>query len=335
MMRARGVAALVVVGICLAAQVAAAQTGSFYRVNLRAADGRFFAAEWGGERELIANRTSAGPWEEFVLQDMTGGELMSGDTVRLRAQNGKYVTSENGTLTATRSAGGQWETFLIFKQNWASGPILSNSSIYLVDYNGWYINVTPGTGAVGHSAFASATTTFPLTLRSRWVTDPSPLDPAWSQAGTPTYSVVNLRSSNGLFYVVENTASEIAATSVSAGQWARFVMIDASGGSLVSGDIVRLRTADGSWVFAQNGNLYGGAAGGKERVFRVYKSNGGTGVINTGELVSLHAFDGRWWVADQGGGGRMYADRSAIGPWEKFTLTRVSTSTSDPSPLNP
>src|SRR5690606_28164379 len=104
-------------------------------------------------------------------------------------------------------------------------------------------------------------------------------------------------------------------------------------GALVSGDTVRLRTADGSWVFAWNGNLYAGAAGGKERVFRVYKSNGGTGVINSGELVSLQAFDGRWWVADGGGGGSMYADRTAIGLWEKFTLTTLSTHSADPSPL--
>lgn len=329
-MRIRGLSALVVAGISLAAQVAAAQTGSFYRVNIRAPDGRFFAAEWGGERELIADRAAAGPWEEFVLQDMTGGELLSGDTVRLRAQNGKYVSSDEG-LVADRLSPGQWETFLIFKANWQSGQIRTDDYFYLVDYQGSYVNIW-GDGEVGYSMWASASTTLRIILRNRLVTDPSPLDPAWVNAGTPGYSVVTLRASTNQT-VVYDTWHHIVANGVSAGVLERFVLIDTSGGALVAGDIVRLRARDASWVLAVSGHVTAAYNKGKQRVFRIYKSNGGGGVINSGELVSLHAYDGRWWVAEGGGGGNVNANRTSIGPWEKFTLQTISTHASDPSPL--
>jgi hypothetical protein len=79
-------------------------------VTLKAgANGKYVTAENAGAWWLIANRASAGAWEQFDLVSNSDG------TISLRAGiNGKYVTAEAGgaaPLIANRSSAGSWEKF--------------------------------------------------------------------------------------------------------------------------------------------------------------------------------------------------------------------------------
>lgn len=83
-------------------------------MNIKAANGCFVCAEQGGgihSSEAIAlraNRTVAGPWEEFNLINNIDG------SISLQTVNGNYITAElNGTLSTAAVAIGEWEKFHI------------------------------------------------------------------------------------------------------------------------------------------------------------------------------------------------------------------------------
>jgi hypothetical protein len=60
------------------------------RIHLRAANGKYVAAEDGGGRELVANRPSAGPWETFTIVEGEGAAVM------LKTDNGRFVRVQPG-----------------------------------------------------------------------------------------------------------------------------------------------------------------------------------------------------------------------------------------------
>jgi hypothetical protein len=72
--------------------------GGTGRVRLRAANGKFVAAEDGGGRELVANRTAPGPWEEFQIA------LIGDDSVAIKTSNGRYVSADSGGPGVVRAA---------------------------------------------------------------------------------------------------------------------------------------------------------------------------------------------------------------------------------------
>jgi hypothetical protein len=77
------------------------------QIAIQCFNGSYFCAEGGGGRELVANRSAAGPWETFASVDL-------GDAnIALRANNGQYVRADpkKRILVADRSAIGPWETF--------------------------------------------------------------------------------------------------------------------------------------------------------------------------------------------------------------------------------
>jgi hypothetical protein len=100
-------------------------------VSLKSWNGFFVAAELGpGSEPLVkADRGSAGPWETFVLHDLNGGSLMSGDQVTFRTtvpnpnldNERVYLQAEaNGEpedarLLAAGRQEGPYETFVIAK----------------------------------------------------------------------------------------------------------------------------------------------------------------------------------------------------------------------------
>jgi hypothetical protein len=156
-------------------------TGAIYIVNLRASNGQFVVAEYGGGREVKADRNAAGDWERFVVIDLNGGELVSGDKVRLRAQNGKFVVAENGMMKANRDVASTWETFTITKVA-GSGTVRSNDKINLRAWDGRYVVAERGGGkeVKADRAKAAEWEAFTITVRSRLATDPSPLGTTWS-----------------------------------------------------------------------------------------------------------------------------------------------------------
>ncbi|AKU98698.1 PPOD2 peroxidase-like [Labilithrix luteola] len=161
-------------------------TGSVYILNFRAYNGQFVVAEWGGGREVKADRNAAGDWERFVVIDLNGGDLVSGDKVHVRAQNKKYVVAENGMVKANRDAAGTWETFTITKVG-GSGPLHSNDKINLRAWDGRYVVAERGGGAEvkADRTKAAEWETFTVTVRNRLTTDPSPLGTTWSPSAPP------------------------------------------------------------------------------------------------------------------------------------------------------
>jgi|GEM_PF-2238036 len=76
-------------------------------VSFRAlANNQYVCADIAGANPLIANRTSVGPWEQFLVEDAGGGN------VYLKSQaNGKYVTAGASPLIASQTTHGTAETF--------------------------------------------------------------------------------------------------------------------------------------------------------------------------------------------------------------------------------
>lgn len=171
------------------AEAQPAANGTFYVVNLKASNGQFVVAEYGGGREVKADRNAAGDWERFVLVDLNGGELLAGDKVRLRAQNGKFVVAENGLVKANRDVGGTWETFTLEK----SGPgvtgtiVKSNDKVIISTWDYRWLTAEKGGGHEVKADRTQASTweTFTIVIRSRLAKDPSPLGTTWTPSQPP------------------------------------------------------------------------------------------------------------------------------------------------------
>ncbi|MBX3219216.1 MAG: hypothetical protein KF795_01775 [Labilithrix sp.] len=190
----RGAALTVLAGLvattALSVESAEAQpaaNGTYYIVNLKASNGQFVVAEYGGGREVKADRNAAGDWERFVLIDLNGGELQQGDKVRLRAQNGKFVVAENGLIKANRDAGSTWETFTIHKPGTGLTPIKSDDKVILAAWDNRWVCAENGGGREVKADRHQASTweAFTLVIRSRLAKDPSPLGTTWTPPPPP------------------------------------------------------------------------------------------------------------------------------------------------------
>jgi hypothetical protein len=113
-------------------------------LSLRAANGKFVAAENGGGSTLAANRRSAGTWETFDLLDLNTGTLRDGDRVALQAADGLYVQADQGgggALIAAGLAPGPWETFTVVAlRSSRDGVLTGGDTIALRSDNGYYVS---------------------------------------------------------------------------------------------------------------------------------------------------------------------------------------------------
>ena len=77
--------------------------------TIRAFNGQYVAAEMGGGGAVNANRNSAGPYEEFFMEPLGGGQ------VAFKTLNGNYlrIALPGGIMDAVATAPGPWETFLL------------------------------------------------------------------------------------------------------------------------------------------------------------------------------------------------------------------------------
>ncbi|GAA2336319.1 ThuA domain-containing protein [Dactylosporangium salmoneum] len=108
-------------------------------ISLRARiNGKYVTAENAGAASLIANRTVIGPWEQFDMIDLGGGNI------GLRAHaNNSYVCAETAgaaALIANRGAIGQWETFQLIRN--ADGSVSLKAGI-----NGSYVTADNAGGS--------------------------------------------------------------------------------------------------------------------------------------------------------------------------------------------
>lgn len=141
---------------------------------------------------------------------------------------------------------------------------------------------------------------------------------------------ISFQASNGQYVCAEGGGGrEVVANRGGIGPWETFVFQTGNGGTISSGDQGFLRTDHGFFLCAENG---GGSTlngtrfyGGSWEQFKIWKLDGnGTitgGIINSGDTVAITSTNFLFLVAEGGGGREVNANRYAIGPWEKFTIT--------------
>jgi hypothetical protein len=109
------------------------------------------AVNCGGDT-LNSAPQSIGTCEKFKIEDANGGDLMNGDQIHIRANNGSYWTAVNGgggAVNANTAYANAWETFRIWKlNNSGQGPIVGGDNIALTCSNGQYV-VAEGGGYGG------------------------------------------------------------------------------------------------------------------------------------------------------------------------------------------
>lgn len=149
---------------------------------------------------------------------------------------------------------------------------------------------------------------------------------------------VHLAALNGQFVAAESGGgSAVNANRSGAGPWETYTLVDLNGAALQHGDLVRLRTWDGRhWLNAPGGGrLDARTTGGGTSIF-VLERVAGAGQVRDGDAIGLRSTsEGRWVVAEGGGGGVVNANRTGLGPWETFTLRAAAGNNlgGHPSPL--
>jgi hypothetical protein len=154
-----------------------ASTAVFYRVNLKTlGTNQFLSATEGGGQGVTADRATAAGWETFVLVDLVGGELESGDRVAVRAENGRYLGVDGSALHAAGDAIDETTTFRLERRD-GDGVIADRDDIGFVHLtSGGWLTAVGGGGAgtdVSGASFGDAQT-FELQLRNP--PPPPPLD---------------------------------------------------------------------------------------------------------------------------------------------------------------
>ena len=130
---------------------------------------------------------------------------------------------------------------------------------------------------------------------------------------------------NDQYMVAEgNGGGVVNANRDAAGSWETFTLTGLNGGSLRDGDPVTLRTGTGAYLQAEGGGggrfLAVGAGPGSWEILTIVKIGAPGGLIASGDRVGLRAANGHYVVAEGGGGDVVNADRTALGPWETFTI---------------
>ncbi len=285
---------------------------SRHAVALAAYNGKFVIAANGGGTSITATSKNAWSFEQLLMTDINGGELMSGDSIYLQTFSGHYISAEAGggqALVANRTTAGGWETFIIRKVN-GSGVIRSMDPVSLQVYNLQYVAAEGGGNGplMANRSAVGGWETFTLVTRSTAV----------------------LVSYNGQYLTAENGGGgTVNANRPLPGGWEGFnfevAQPDGSGGILRHGTPVNIRTSNGMyWVAEQGGdgrvNANRTVPGGWEQ-FTIEKAGGSSGdVIQNGDYIALRAMNGRYVTAENGGGGEVNANRQSRGGWETFRI---------------
>ncbi len=141
---------------------------------------------------------------------------------------------------------------------------------------------------------------------------------------TPTYS---FRTSNGRYLTAPGGGGgDFTATATSIDSLiSQFKIIDVNGGSLMHGDTVHIQTNRNYYLMAFGGGGGDVATSGwamSWETFTILKVNG-SGSIGGGDAIALRGLNGvHHLVAEGGGGGTVNCNRTAIGPFETFTLVQ-------------
>lgn len=140
---------------------------------------------------------------------------------------------------------------------------------------------------------------------------------------------VRLQASNGQYLVAAgNGGGAVAANQPRPGPRGRFTLVDHNGGCVVSGDTVSLHTSDGFYIRAARGG--GGAVDATApratpwARFVARRERTRRHAVRIHDTISLQTrTSGHYVVAEEGGGGDVRADRTAVGAWERWRLTAI------------
>ena len=146
----------------LVGQASQALTSSETLVAFRTTDGvHYLIAEGDGGGTVTSRASAIQAWERFIISDLDGGSLLSGDRIQIRHVNGTgqsfWVTAdENGggpgsILRANRTLPLEWETFTIWQAG--GGVITGGSSVNLqATTRPFYVSAEQGGGQAGDGA---------------------------------------------------------------------------------------------------------------------------------------------------------------------------------------
>lgn len=142
---------------------------------------------------------------------------------------------------------------------------------------------------------------------------------------------IALQAINGQYVAAENGGGrEVNANRDAIGPWETFTLVrlDARG-ALRYGEAVLIRAVEERFYLragGSNGVLAAGeldAAAGGSIIFRLVKPSNpdetDSVIPRPKAPLALRTIDQKYVVAEDGGGGRVRADRAAVGPWETFT----------------
>jgi uncharacterized Zn ribbon protein len=290
-------------------------SGVTFRTNIAQT---FIGAANNGGGAVTATATVAEAWETFTILDVNGGALESGDSVYVRTGNGRYLTATNGggtTLDATAQAPRAFETFRIVRAAGA-GPVLTGDVIGLrALVGGQFVSAAGGGGGAVFAYGAALGPWEQLTVSL-----------GASTAAATRISGVTLRTTLQPRYLsaVGNGGAGVTATASTANAWETFSILDDNGGTLESGDEVRIITGNGRFFQAANGGgttLNAASTHGLAwETSRIVSATPGT--ITTGSVVGLQTITtGSFVSALNGGGSDVRAFGAALGDWERFTIT--------------
>lgn len=142
---------------------------------------------------------------------------------------------------------------------------------------------------------------------------------------------IALQAISGQYLAAEEGGGhEVNANRDAIGSWETFTLVRLGGtGPLRYGEAVLIRAVEEQFYLRAGGSLptlLAGeldAAGGGSMIFRLVNPSNpdASDVISWPKApLALRTADQKYVVAEGGGGGRVRADRGAVGPWETFTL---------------
>lgn len=281
------------------------------KINLRTFDNRHsLTAEDDSNYKIRADREGVGAWETFTLENITrtGGSLLSGDSVTLQTSFGKFVVAEDGgggVVLANRNTPRAWETFIIRKVR-GSGEIRHGDTVSFQANNRNYLAAVNGGGgevlANGPAVGSWETFTF-----ETWNT-----------------SLVHLKSYSNEYLTAEGGGGrELRANRDAPRTWETFTLINRSGRTdgFQTGDLVNFQvwnnkfvSADDRAVLAQNNrSLLNG-------LFTIREASGATNITHGDRVTFQASSNGKYLVAEDGGGREVLANRDQPRAWETFVL---------------
>jgi hypothetical protein len=216
-----------------------------------------------------------GSWQELVIEKNGGPTIQSGDSIFLRARNGKYLHVDDRAVQALWDDMGTWQTLVVEKAG--GGPILPDDIVCLKAHTGKYIDAESGSvrarlqgcGALQHfliqrgdraavhsddTVFLKGHTGNHVEVQGDSVRARFQDKGAWQALRLQTHKARRVFSGDTVFLVAHTRKHlHVQGDAVQAGWkdlgvWQSFVVEKFGGGAVYSGDTIFLRAHTGKHI---------------------------------------------------------------------------------------